>query len=31
MMNFVQDWGLPIFNMFNVDTFIDIFTLIMLE
>lgn len=30
-MNFVQDWGLSIFNMFNVDTFIDVFTLIMLE
>lgn len=31
MHNFVQDWGFPIFNMFNLDTFIDVFTLVILE
>ena len=31
MLHFVQDWGLSIFNIFNVDTFLDVFTLVMLE
>lgn len=31
MLNFLQDWGLSIFKMFNVDNFLDVFTLVMLE
>jgi hypothetical protein len=30
-LNYVEDWGLAIINMFKFDPFLDVFTLIMLE
>lgn len=29
--NFIEGWGLPIFQLLSIDKFIEIFTLIMLE